>query len=79
MKEVQITIRGVPQAVRDEVAARAAHEGKSMQEYLLAHLEQLVSRPPYYRWLEQVQARKRASGVRVTPEQILAHRNADRR
>jgi plasmid stability protein len=33
---VQITIRDVPDAVKDELAARAALQGKSMQEYLRA-------------------------------------------
>lgn len=31
---VQITIRDVPDKVRDELAARAARQGKSMQEFL---------------------------------------------
>lgn len=42
---VQITIRDVPDRVRDELAARAALQGKSMQEYLRAELERLVARP----------------------------------
>ena len=33
---VQITIRDVPDKVRDELAARAARQGKSMQEFLRA-------------------------------------------
>ena len=36
---VQITVRDIPERVRDELAARAAREGKSMQEYLKAELE----------------------------------------
>ena len=36
---VQITIRDVPVAVRDELAARAARERKSMQEYLKQRLK----------------------------------------
>jgi plasmid stability protein len=43
---VQITIRDVPDAVRDELAARAALQGKSMQEYLRTELERLAARPP---------------------------------
>jgi len=31
---VQLTIRDVPEKVRDELAARAALQGKSMQEFL---------------------------------------------
>ena len=42
---IQITIRDVPEKVRDELAARAALQGKSMQEYLRAELERLAARP----------------------------------
>jgi len=42
---VQINIRDVPERVRDELAARAALQGKSMQEYLRAELERLTARP----------------------------------
>lgn len=38
---IQINIRGVPEQVRDELAARAALQGKSMQEFLRAGLMQL--------------------------------------
>ena len=53
---VQITIRDVPDAVRDELAARAALQGKSMQEYLRAELERLAARPPVERVLERIRA-----------------------
>jgi hypothetical protein len=76
---VQITIRDVPDAVRDELASRAALQGKSMQEYLRSELERLAARPPVERWLETVRKRKRASSTHVTPEEILEHREADRR
>jgi hypothetical protein len=76
---VQITIRDVPDKVRDELAGRAALQGKSMQEYLRGELERLAARPSIDRWLEQVQRRKRASQTRVSDRQILKNRNADRR
>ncbi len=76
---VQITIRNVPQEVRDELAARAALQHRSMQEYLRGELERLAKRPSIERWLDQVQARKRAASRRVPPEHILRHREADRR
>lgn len=76
---VQITIREVPGAVRDELAARAALQGKSMQEYLRAELERLASRPPIERLLAGVRDRKRTAETRLAPEEILAHRDADRR
>ena len=43
---VQMTIRGVPEAVRNELAARAASQRQSMQEFLLrCELERIASRP----------------------------------
>ena len=42
---VQITIRGIPEAVRDELAARAALNRQSMQEFLRTELERIASRP----------------------------------
>lgn len=76
---VQITIRDVPEKVRDELAARAALEGKSMQEYLRMELERLATRPSVNAWLEQVRKRKRASQVRVSSGRILTERDSDRR
>jgi antitoxin FitA len=76
---IQITIRDVSEKVRDELAARAASEGKSMQEYLRAELERLAARPSIQTWLEQVRRRKRASQTRVSSSRILQDRDADRR
>ena len=76
---VQITIRDVPDPVRDELAARAALQGKSMQEYLRAELERLAARPPVERVLERIRERKTMAGTRLSPEEILTHRDADRR
>ena len=76
---VQITIRDVPEAVRDELAARAARERKSMQEYLRTELERLAAKPSVQDWLEQVRERKRVAARRVSAKTILAHRDADRR
>jgi hypothetical protein len=76
---IQITIRDVPEKVRDELAARAALQGKSMQEYLRAELKRLAARPSVDAWLEQVRRRKRASQTRVASGRILKNRDADRR
>ena len=76
---IQITIRDVSEQVRDELAARAALQGKSMQEYLRAELERLAARPSVETWLEQVRKRKRAAQTRVPPSKILQSRDADRR
>lgn len=76
---VQITVRDVPEKVRDELASRAAAQGCSMQEFLRMELERLASRPTLTAWLDQVRRRKRATQTRVTPARIIEHRNAERR
>jgi hypothetical protein len=76
---VQITIGDVPEKVRDELAARAASQGKSMQDFLRAELERMASRPTIGAWLQQVRTRKAATQTRVFSKQILENRNADRR
>ena len=75
---VQLTIRGVPEEVRDQLAARAALQRQSMQEYLRGELERMASRPSASQWLERVRERKEAAGTRVTPSSILRARDADR-
>jgi plasmid stability protein len=76
---IQITIRDVPEEVRDELASRAALQGKSMQEYLRAELERLASRPSVESWVEQVRRRKRAANKQVSAAEIVRQRDADRR
>ena len=76
---VAITIRNVPDAVRDELAARAARSGRSLQEYLAAELTDLASKPAVEDVVTSARARVRAAGRRIHPETILAARDADRR
>ena len=75
---VQITIRGVPEEVRDEIAARAALQRQSMQEFLRCELERIASRPSLDAWLQGVRERKVAADTRVRPSSILRARDADR-
>jgi len=75
---VQITIRGVPEHVRDELAVRAASQRQSMQEFLRGELERIASRPSLDAWVQGVRERKAAAGSRVTPSSILRARDADR-
>jgi hypothetical protein len=76
---VQITIRDVPEAVRDELAARAAAARQSMQEYLKGELERLAARPSKDAWLARVRDRKAATGTQVKASRILAERDRGRR
>lgn len=76
---VAITIRDVPDKVRDELAARAARAGKSLQEYLRGMLVAAAARPPVEDVIARARARVDATGVRADAESILAARDADRR
>lgn len=76
---VAVTVRDVPERVRDELAARAARAGKSLQEYLRGMLIESVSRPSVDDVIARARARVDANGVRVDAESILAARDADRR
>lgn len=76
---VAITVRDVPDDVRDELAARAARAGQSLQEYLRAMLVESAARPPAADVIARARARVAATGSRVAGESILAARDADRR
>lgn len=76
---VAITVRDVPDDVRDELAARAARAGKSMQEYLRGLLVAAAARPTVDDVIARARARVTATGVRAGAESILAARDADRR
>ncbi len=76
---VAVTVRDVPDEVRDELAARAARAGKSLQEYVRGMLIDAAARPPVEDVIARARARVNATGVRVDAETILAARDADRR
>ena len=76
---VQITIRDVPETVRDELASRAALQRQSMQEFLRCELERIASRPTLEAWFQKVRERKDAAGTRVTPSKILRAVALDRK
>ena len=74
-----ITIRDVPADTRDELAARAARSGRSLQEYLRSHLIEWMSRPDPEELMARVRERKQATGVHLDWTQIFADRDADRK
>jgi len=76
---VAITVRGVPDEVRDELAARAARAGKSLQEYLRGMLLEAAARPSVGDAVARARARVKATGAEIDAESILAARDADRR
>ncbi len=73
-----ITVRDVPDDVRDELAARAARAGRSLQEHLRRELIALARRPSTTDVAARVRARKESIGSRLDAAQILAHRDAAR-
>jgi len=74
-----ITIRHVPDQVRDELASRAALAGQSLQEHLLAQLIDLASRPSVEALIQRIEARKQATGCTLSAEEIVGHLREDRR
>jgi plasmid stability protein len=74
-----ITIRDVPDETRDELAARAAATGRSLQQYLRSKLVDLARQPDAEALLAEVRARKAATNPVLPPDRILAHRLEDRR
>ncbi|NDY94409.1 hypothetical protein G3I74_01525 [Wenzhouxiangella sp. C33] len=76
---VQITVRNVPNNVRDELAARAARRGQSMQEFLRQQLEVMATRPSTEELLERIRLRKAGANKTLSASDLLAARDADRR
>lgn len=74
-----ITIRDVPDDVRDELAARARLSGRSLQEYLRLQLVGLAGRPDPEVLIAQARERTNRTGSHLAAERILAHRDHDRR
>lgn len=74
-----ITIRDVPDDTRAELAARAARSGRSMQEYVRLKLVELAGTPDRDEVLARITRRVERTGTRVTAEEIIAARDADRR
>jgi len=76
---VAITVRDVPDEVRDELAARAARSGRSLQEYLRSMLMDAAARPSVEDVIARARRRVEATEVRVGAAAILAARDTDRR
>lgn len=76
---VSITVRDVPDEVRDELAARAALTGRSLQEYLRSTLVDIVARPDVEVLLTRVRLHKAATGSMLPADAILALKDEDRR
>ena len=73
-----ITIRDVPGDTAEELAARAALTGRSLQEYLRAHLIELVSQPDPAVLMARALARKESTGRRLASASTPTHRHPAR-
>lgn len=76
---VAITIRGIPDEVRDELAARAARSGQSLQEFLRGLLVATADKPTPQDVITRARARVNATKVRLDAATILAAKDAERR
>jgi plasmid stability protein len=75
---VSMTIRDIPDDVRNELAARAARKGQSLQEFMRGVIIDFAWRPDPADALAR--ARELARGLPpVSVEEILADLQADRR
>lgn len=74
-----ITIRDVPDGARDELAARAARSGRSLQEYLRNALIDLAHRPDPEALATRIADRKQRTASALSSAKIIRHRDAGRR
>lgn len=74
-----ITIRDVPTKTRNELAARAARNGQSLQQYLRSELEALAERESLDEVLDRVRRRKAAQPEAPVTGDIVDLLRADRR
>ena len=76
---VQVTVRDVPEKVRDRLTARASSRGQSMQRFLRDELERISQLPNKEEVIRRIRERLKASGTNVPVESILHARDKDRK
>lgn len=74
-----ITIRNVPEQACRALAARAAGEGRSLQEYLRSKLIEFSRMPDVASLMAEVRRQKSRTHSTFAAADILAARDADRR
>lgn len=72
-----ITIRNVPDDVRNELAARAAARGWSLQEFMLTELVELSKRPDRQALVARIE--RRLDGTTLTAAELIAISDSERR
>jgi antitoxin FitA len=76
---VAMTVRDVPDEVRDELAARAARAGMSLQEYVRRLLVESAARPSVADVVARARTRVETTGTTVDAATILTARDTGRR
>ena len=74
-----VTIRDVPDETRNTLAARAARNGQSLQEYLRGALVELAAQPDIAELMTSVRNRKSTADSSLPGGTILHHLRSDRR
>lgn len=74
-----ITIRDVPQETRDELAARAARSGRSLQEYLRSELIAIAAHPTAEQVLARTRDRLRRTGAQLDADTVVSWVHEGRR
>lgn len=74
MKMVQV--RNVPDDLHRRLKARAALEGRSLSDYVLAELRRSLDRPTRAELVDRVRARTSASTGESATEAVRAERDA---
>lgn len=74
-----ITIRDVPDDVRNELAARAALRGRSLQAYLRDELIEAARREDVLAILRETHERQRSGHDAIASEEIVRATTEDRR
>jgi plasmid stability protein len=71
-----IQIRNVPEALHRRLKSRAALEGMSLSDYLLAELRRVAERPTLAEMRERLATRSATNPVPSPEEAIRAERNS---
>ena len=75
---IHITIRGVPESARDELATRAALKVQSIERFLRTQLERIAARPSLNTLFEGMRRRTEASGAGVPTSSVPNHETSTR-
>jgi plasmid stability protein len=69
-----IQIRNVPEELHRELKARAAQEGMTLSDYLLAEIRDVAVRPSMRQWLDNVSQREPVQTSLTSSEAIHLER-----